>query len=154
MNVPLARQACLTQVNQGLMILENRFYSLARYKYLVLIPFPLAKSFGVYCNNKHVLQDCLPLRWKPYEKVIQFLASNKLCFWCLSNQHISRFVPQRKTCKIANCSRKHPSILHTSPGENHTYNRHRCWHRRWRWRSSSWQLGQHPHRLWRRKTVQ
>ena len=71
----------------------------------------------VCCNSNHALEDCLPLRWKPR---IQFLASNKLFFGYLSNQHISRFCPQRKTCKIANCSRKHPSILHTSPRERHT----------------------------------
>ena len=71
----------------------------------------------VYCNSNHALEDCLPLRWKPR---IQFLASNKLFFGYLSNQHISRFCPQRKTYKIANCSRKHPSILHTSPRERHT----------------------------------
>ena len=82
----------------------------------------------LYCNSNHALEDCLPLRWKPYQERILFLASNKLCFGCLSNQHISRFCPQRKTCKIADCSRKHPSILHTSPRE--TYSRRRCWHRR------------------------
>ena len=82
----------------------------------------------LYCYSNHALEDCLPLRWKPYQERILFLASNKLCFGCLSNQHISRFCPQRKTCKIAGCSRKHPSILHTSPRE--TYSRRRCWHRR------------------------
>ena len=82
----------------------------------------------LYCNSNHALEDCLPLRWKPYQERILFLASNKLCFGCLSNQHISRFCPQRKTCKIAGYSRKHPSILQTSPCE--TYSRRRCWHRR------------------------
>ena len=74
----------------------------------------------LYCNSNNALEDCLPLRWKPYQEIIQFLASNKLYFGCLSNQHISRLCPRRKTCEIANCSRKHRSILHTSPGEKHT----------------------------------
>ena len=74
----------------------------------------------LYCNSNNALEDCLPLRWKPYQEIIQFLVSNKLYFGCLSNQHISRLCPQRKTCEIANCSRKHRSVLHTSPGEKHT----------------------------------
>ena len=84
-------------------------------------PVPSRKKCRcLYCNSNHALEDCLPLRWKPYQEIIQFLASNKRCFGCLSNEHISRFCPQRKTCKIANFSRKHHSILHTSPGEKHT----------------------------------
>ena len=47
MNVPQARQACLTQVNQALVVIENRVGSLARYEYPVLIPFPLEKNVGV-----------------------------------------------------------------------------------------------------------
>lgn len=121
MNVPQARQACLTQVSQALVVIENRVGSLTRYKYPVLIPFPLEKKRRcLYCNSNNALEDCLPLRWKPYQEIIQFLASNKLYLGCLSNQHISRLCPQRKTCEIANCSRKHRSILHTSPGEKHT----------------------------------
>ena len=48
---------------------------------------------------------------------IQFLVSNKLCFRCLSNEHVSRFYTQRKACNTANCKRKHRTILHTSPRE-------------------------------------
>ena len=38
----------------------------------------------------------------------------------MSDQHVSRNCPQRKTCKIANCTRKHPSVLHTRPREGST----------------------------------
>ena len=74
----------------------------------------------LYCNSNHAFEDCLPLRWKPYEEIIQFLASNKRHFGRLSNQNISRFCPQRKTCKTANFSRRHHPILHTNPCEKHT----------------------------------
>ena len=47
----------------------------------------------LYCNSNHALEDCLPLQWKPCQEIIQFLASNKLYFGCLSNQHISRLCP-------------------------------------------------------------
>ena len=57
----------------------------------------------LYCSRNHALEDCQSLRWKPYPERIQFLVSNKLCFGCLSNEHISRFCTQRKACKIANC---------------------------------------------------
>ena len=43
----LARWSCETQVNQALVITENRVCSLARYKYPVLIPFPPAKGVSV-----------------------------------------------------------------------------------------------------------
>ena len=68
----------------------------------------------LYCSRNHALEDCNALRWKPYAERIQFLASNKLCFGCLSDQHVSTFCPQRKACKITNFTRKHPSILHTN----------------------------------------
>ena len=45
------------------------------------------------------------------------LLSKKLCFGCLSNDHVAKFCPQRKKCKIANCKGRHPTILHTSPCE-------------------------------------
>ena len=74
----------------------------------------------LYCKRNHALEDCHLLRWKPYSERIQFLSSNKLCFGCLSDQHILRHCPERKTCKIANCTRKHPSILHTRPRQAST----------------------------------
>ena len=74
----------------------------------------------LYCSRNHALEDCNALRWKPYAERTQFLASNKLCFGCLSNQHVSKFCPERKACKITNCTRKHPSILHTNFRERPT----------------------------------
>ena len=62
----------------------------------------------------------LPSRERPYPERIQFLISKNLCFGYLSDQHVSRNCPQRKTCKIANCTRKHPSVLHTRPREGST----------------------------------
>ena len=74
----------------------------------------------LYCSRNHALEDCQAPRWKPYPERIQFLESHMLCFGCLSNDHVSRFCPQRMTCKIANCTRKHPSILHTNFRERPT----------------------------------
>ena len=74
----------------------------------------------LYCSRNHALEDCQALRRKSYRERIQFLASHMLCFGWLSNDHVSRFCPQRMTCKIANSTRKHPSILHTNFRERPT----------------------------------
>ena len=71
----------------------------------------------LYCSRNHALEDCQSLRWKPYQERIQFLLSKKLCFGCLSTEHVAKFCPQRKNCKIANCKGRHPAVLHTSPRE-------------------------------------
>ena len=66
------------------------------------------------CLKSHALEDCRFLRWKPYQERIKFLSSMRLCFGCLSNNHVARLCPQCKVCKIPNCSRKHPTVLHTT----------------------------------------
>ena len=73
----------------------------------------------LYCSRNHALEYCNALKWKPHTARTQFLASNKLCFGCLSNLHVLRFCPQRKACKIANCIIKHP-ILDTNFRERPT----------------------------------
>ena len=67
-----------------------------------------------FCQKSHALEDCRFLRWKPYQEQIKFLSSMRLCFGCLSDNHVARLCPQRKVCKIPNCSRKHPTVLHTT----------------------------------------
>ena len=67
-----------------------------------------------FCQKSHALEDCRFLRWKPYQERIKFLSSMRLCFGCLSDNHVARLCPQRKVCKIPNCSRKHPTVLHTT----------------------------------------
>ena len=70
-----------------------------------------------FCNFRHSLKDCKSLRSRPYHKRIQFLASKSLCFGCLSNKHVAKDCPQRKSCKFTNCPKKHPTVLHTQPPE-------------------------------------
>ena len=75
------------------------------------------KNRCLFCSRNHALGDCQSLRWKPYQERIQFLLSKKLCFGCLSTEHVAKFCPQRKNCKIANCKGRHPTVLYTSPRE-------------------------------------
>ena len=70
-----------------------------------------------FCNLNHGLEDCRSLRSRPYQERIQFIASKNLCFRCLSDKHIARDCPQRKSCKFTNCPKKHPTVLHTQPRE-------------------------------------
>lgn len=67
-----------------------------------------------FCNSEHNLESCEALRRRPYQERIQFLISKHLCFGCLSADHTARHCPRRKTCTVANCAKKHPTILHTN----------------------------------------
>ncbi|XP_068734645.1 uncharacterized protein [Montipora capricornis] len=68
----------------------------------------------IFYQQNHALEDCHLLRWKPYQERIKFLSAKRLCFRCLSEKHVARLCPERKICKIPNCTRKHPTVLHTS----------------------------------------
>jgi len=68
----------------------------------------------------HALEDCHVLRWKPYQESIKFLSTRRLCFGCLPDKHVARDCPERKVCKITNCTRRHPTVLHTPSREKPT----------------------------------
>jgi len=70
-----------------------------------------------FCNFNHALEDCRSLRSRPYQERIQFIASKGLCFGCLSDKHVAKDCPQRKSCKFTSCPKKHPTVLHTQPRE-------------------------------------
>ena len=67
----------------------------------------------IFCQQNHAVEDCHLLRWKPYQERIKFLSAKRLWFGCLSEKHVARLCPERKICKISNCTRKHPTVLHT-----------------------------------------
>ena len=70
-----------------------------------------------FCNFRHELEVCRSLRRCPYQERIQFLSSKGLCFGCLSREHLAKVCPERKSCKIDGCPKKHPTVLHTQPWE-------------------------------------
>ena len=70
-----------------------------------------------FCNFRHELEVCRSLRRRPYQERIQFLSSKGLCFGCLSREHLAKVCPERKSCKIDGCPKKHPTVLHTQPRE-------------------------------------
>ena len=69
---------------------------------------------GPFCQKSHALEDCHFLRWKPYQERIKYLSSMRLCYGCLSDNHAARLCHQRIVSQIPNCSRKHPTVLHTA----------------------------------------
>ena len=75
---------------------------------------PVEEVSCLYCNDHHALESCKSLRSRPYGERIEFMKSKRLCFGCLSTEHIARNCPKRKTCAIVNCTRKHPTVLHTN----------------------------------------
>lgn len=75
-----------------------------------------------FCNSGHALETYEVLRHLPYQERIQFLLSKHLCFGCLSTGHNARVCTERKICTVANCGRKHITILHTNTaGRNRSH---------------------------------
>ncbi|KAK2561774.1 hypothetical protein P5673_015159 [Acropora cervicornis] len=70
-----------------------------------------------FCQKSHALEDWHFLRWKPwkpYQERIKVSFSMRLCYGCLPDNPLPRLFPERKVCKIPNCSQKHPTVLHTA----------------------------------------
>ena len=68
----------------------------------------------IFCQQIHSLEDCHLRRGKPYQERIKFLFAKRLCFGCLSEKHVAKLCPERKICKVPNCTRKHPTVPNTS----------------------------------------
>ena len=67
----------------------------------------------VYCGSKqHLLETCSELITKPFHDRIQFLKSKGLCYGCLKLGHSRDKCRNKKIC--ANCSLRHPTVLHIS----------------------------------------
>lgn len=74
---------------------------------------PLVEEVScLYCNDHHTLESCKSLRSCPYVEQIEFMKTKRLCFSCLSTEHTARNCP--KPCAMVNCTRKHPTALHTN----------------------------------------
>ena len=72
------------------------------------------------CNNgrarvNHTIECCEVLKSKPYKERIEFLKGLQLCFGCLRKGHLAKSCTTRRTCKVTNCFKKHPTVLHTIP---------------------------------------
>ena len=75
---------------------------------------PTEEVFCSFCNSGRALNTCEALRRLPYPDQIQFFKCKHLCFGCLSSNQTVKECPERKTCTVANCTRKHPASLHAN----------------------------------------
>ena len=110
------RQIRKVQSSQVSALVESRNLRLKWLGYPEQILFPHMKKFGVYCGRNHALEDCQSLRWKPFKERIHLLFSNKLCFSCLCNEHVSRFCPRKKK-KLRNVKKTSYNSIQRSPRE-------------------------------------
>ena len=62
------------------------------------------------CDQKHETHECTVLQTKTSEEKHNFILENRLCFSCLSANHISRFCKDKKKCNI--CGGWHATVLH------------------------------------------
>ena len=61
------------------------------------------------------MECCEVLKSKPYKERIEFLKGLQLYFGCLRKGHLAKSCTTRRTCKVMNCFKKHPTVLHTIP---------------------------------------
>ena len=115
--LPKSRELSLAaQVNadHGLNTEVNRSINIDTSQYTPSIA--AVRNSCCFCNLNHALEDCRSLRSRPYQERIQFIASKNLCFGCLSDKHIARDCPQRKSCKVKNSEHGGPYASRTRIG--------------------------------------
>nr|XP_039272687.1 uncharacterized protein LOC120346953 [Styela clava] len=66
----------------------------------------------VKCDGDHYLNQCDEFRGMTYDKRLEFVKKQKLCFSCLLSGHWVRECKRNNPCKNANCRRKHTTLLH------------------------------------------
>ena len=71
-----------------------------------------AALYAYFANRTTPLK--IVIYWQPYQELIKFLLAKRFYFGCLSQKHIARLCPERKICKIPNCTGKHLTVLHAS----------------------------------------
>ena len=64
------------------------------------------------CSEGHKISDCDTLKNAPVELRIDIVKLNKLCFNCLSNSHFINTCKSINTYKIADCGKRHHTLLH------------------------------------------
>ena len=64
------------------------------------------------CSEDHKISDCDILTNAPVKLRIHIVKLKKLCFDWLSNSHFISSCKSTNTCKIANCGKRHRTLLH------------------------------------------
>ena len=63
-----------------------------------------------WCRINHDISSCRQFGAKPISERRQFVRSEKLCFSCLKENHLSSSCTDKKTCRL--CQKTHPTSMH------------------------------------------
>ena len=82
------------------------------------LPSPMQKTVTkspvscIACKEKNPLWHCRVFREKTPTQRTKLVAEHKLCFSCLSGQHLFRKCPQPRKCTKDGCTSTHNTLLH------------------------------------------
>ena len=65
-----------------------------------------------FCRDSHKISDCTVLKATPVDDRREFVKKNKLCFNCLSSDHMISQCRSKHSCKVSGCNKRHPTLLH------------------------------------------
>ena len=67
------------------------------------------------CEGDHTVPACPTLNDSTVDERFEFVKRARLCFSCLSKDHMTRDCWSRKKCEINGCQRVHHTLLHVDP---------------------------------------
>ena len=65
-----------------------------------------------FCKGNHKISDCIALKGTPIDKRRSLVKKNKLCFKCLSSDHMIIECPSKSSCKVTGCGKHHHTLVH------------------------------------------
>ena len=65
-----------------------------------------------FCRDSHKISDCTVLKATPVDDRREFVKKNKLCFNCLSSDHMISQCRSKHSCKVSGCNKRHHTLLH------------------------------------------
>ena len=65
-----------------------------------------------FCRDSHKISDCTVLKATPVDDRREFVKKNKLCFNCLSSDHMISQCRSKQSCKVSGCNKRHHTLLH------------------------------------------
>ena len=65
-----------------------------------------------FCRDSHKISDCTVLKATPVDDRRELVEKNKLCFNCLSSNHMISQCQSKYSCKVSGCNKRHHTLLH------------------------------------------
>ena len=73
---------------------------------------PNFKLICCLCEGEHKVSYCSKLKSLPVEERLSLIKQHKLCFNCLSNDHMIDKCQSKFTCREEGCGKRHHTLLH------------------------------------------